>query len=489
MSNDSALRNLFARMVLTPLFICLPLITGCTWRQTSTPVLPAVLTDEKLVGVRQSKVKNCLFIILDTTHAAHLSAWGYHRATTPNLDRLAANGVRFEQAYSQASSTLPSTWSILSGRYPVPPADKELLRLDDRVKTLAENFKDSGFATFGYSENPFVSESFGHAQGFDTFDLLLPLNDMQYADRNQDATEQILGKAAESIHSASNTPWFTYIHLFRPHAPYFAPEPFGTAFMTDQGKSVASLALETALLSGESTPELNSAIDSLTDNVEYVVASYDGNLAYADRLVGKFLAHLHESGELDETLVIVASDHGEELMQRGRIGHGLTLFEEQVHVPLIVWGPSIHGFKSGSITEPVAMIDLYPTLTELFSLAEPAELAGTSLTPFLRGQTRTQALPIFAQTQTSDKVSVRMGNEKMIAQINLTERTISQTMVFNLHDDKAEKINLWRQDRPFANLRSTLQRYINNWPEHFQTQPFSVPEEQLEQLRALGYLN
>lgn len=465
-------------------------LIGCDLNdERKPPASPTKLNSTTLPNNTPGPPRNCLLIVIDTTCAAHCSAWGYERTTTPNLDELAKAGVRFSNAYSQAPSTVPSVWSYMSGQYPIPSSSEGLLMLEDSTDTVAEVFQRGDFNTFGFSENPFISESLGFTQGFDNFTSLPPLLDGKYERRNQNATRRLLEKAQVSIENSSDAPWFAYIHLFRPHSPYLAPEPYGSHFMTPQDKSLASPELEHALMSGESTPELNSDIDALSSGLDYVIASYDGNLAYVDGLIGGFIANLDAKAALDNSVVIITSDHGESMMQHGRIGHGIDLYEEFIHVPLVVWAPSIPGFEPGVVDEKVSVLDLFKTLVEIFELESPDQLDGASWLPLLKGQRQDRTTKIFAQNLVGDKVSVRKGDLKMIANVDVQTRELVSQEVYDLRTDPAETTNIMTNGKAFDELHDALQKYVSSWPDPPVVESDVLSEEQTEQLEAVGYLN
>ena len=433
---------------------------------------------------------NCLFIILDATHAAHLSAWGYSRETTPNLDALAAQGARFERAFSQGPSTRPSNWSYLSGLYPIPSARDGTMVLGNEIVTLAESFSHAGYKTFGLSENFFVSEQFGFDQGFDHFETMLPMIRKDFLSRNNEASAYLLDEAFKQISLSEASPWFGYVHLFRPHAPYLAPEPYGRHFMVEPDRTNASVELEQRIAKGELTLEMNESEELLADITEYLVASYDGNLRYADHLVGEHLNRLREQGALKNTVVIIASDHGESFMQHGEVGHGDLLYEEYFHVPLIIWAESMEGFQPGVVDTPVALIDLYPTLVELCGLDSRDDLDGESLLPFLQGSSRPGASSIFAQTLEGDKVSMRAGRAKLIVDLNPETNQIVSRKAFELGNDPGETVDLSRIaqiQEGLGRLQGMIEEYIGQWPAE-RPAGRELREDEVAELEAVGYI-
>lgn len=468
------------------------ILCGCFSESRSRPFIgpvePAVLVDSSFDVSSNAKTQNCLFIVLDALHAKHLSAWGYDRVTSPNLDLIAEKGVRFSYAYSQAPSTIPSTWSYLSGQHPIPPGDDKLLRLSSARTTMAEQFADAGFNTYGFSENPYVSEELGYSRGFDTFELMLPLESGVISSRRQEVSAQLLEGALNAIKSSGDNPWFTYVHLFRPHNPYYAPEPFGEAFMTEEGRAVASLEVEEGLSVGNSERDTYRDILSIPDPISYMINSYDGNLAYVDALVGRFLKEIEATGDLENTVIVIGSDHGESFMTHGHWGHGKFLYEEYVHVPLIIWAPALDGFKTGTVETPVAMLDVFPTLAEVFSLSATDTFDGDSLVPFLIGKSRPQNA-IYSQTLITNKVSIRKEHTKLIATLNETDKSIISFRSYDLDSDPGERTDLWSNDGSFEELEVDLREYITAWPDPEQSETTPLTSDQIEQLEAVGYVH
>ena len=186
--------------------------------------------------------------------------------------------------------------------------------------------------------------------------------------------------ATKSIMEAGNSPWFSYLHVLRPHEPYLAPKPWGTQFMDAEEAETATETQERGLWNGlrvQSRDLSEYAVDYLKD-------SYDGNLSYVDYLVGQLFGYLAQYSLLENTIIIVASDHGEAFMEHGRLGHGIFLYEELLHVPLIIYVPESMGMKPKRADALVEMVDVYPTLVEIFDLNTPQVLHGRSLRGLLR---------------------------------------------------------------------------------------------------------
>lgn len=430
----------------------------------------------------EPQVKNVLFIIMDTTVADHLAPWGYERLTTPYLDAFAEDSFVFRRMYSQAPSTLPSTWSFLTGRYPAPMPNPSLIRMLPDDATLADLFKENGFATFGFSENPYISESKGFDQGFQQFTYYRPTNRGKPGLRNHSATDSLFADARMAIDSAKDQPWFCYIHLLRPHEPYLAPEPQGTQFFSKDEK-VSEMREKKILYKIHEMEESQKEVAA-----KYLLDSYDGNLAYVDFKIGAFLDELREQSLFENTVIVIASDHGEAFLEHGRIGHGFVLFEELLHVPLIFRAPEPAGIQAGVSLETAEMLDVYPTLVEIFGFEMRNTLHGRSLLSGMRGRSFSPKPAIFAQAHGTNLLSIRMGNLKMICKFDPNTKELSDFTLFDLEKDPEEQNSIYTSDYPVDEFLSAAKEYMARWPVDLTAPENDIPDELREDLEAIGYL-
>ncbi|MCP4201424.1 MAG: sulfatase, partial [bacterium] len=301
---------------------------------------------------------NLLLITIDTLRADRLGSYGYDHAETPNLDRLAAEGVRFENAYSPVPLTLPTHSTLFTGQYPFTTGVRinGVHYLDEAAVTLAEQFRDRDFDTAAFVSAYVLTSKFGLDQGFDEYEDSLDLGDNLFrftseirADETYRRFSAWLADWKTKEHSGRAKPrrFFSWIHFYDPHLPYDPPAPYAERF-----------------------PE----------------SPYDGEIAFVDYQVGKILANLEGSGLLDSTLIVVTSDHGEAFGEHVEEGHGLLTYNETLRVPLIVYAPE--GLSGGRvIPDPVGIVEVAPTLAELCGL-EPGDFDGGSLVPLLEGAER-----------------------------------------------------------------------------------------------------
>jgi arylsulfatase A-like enzyme/Flp pilus assembly protein TadD len=282
---------------------------------------------------------NLLLITLDTLRADHLGAYGYEGVETPNIDRLGAEGVRFERVTTTVPVTLPAHASIMTGLNPFAHGVRNngsfVLR-DDAV-TLAEVLRDRGYATGGFIGAVVLEAQFGIAQGFDDFNGMA-----QYQARTGDLSgerpgEDVVARASEWIRGR-RSPFFAWAHMYDPHDPYAPPEPYAGRY---------------------------------ADN------PYDGEVAYVDEMVGRLLQELADIGAADNTLVVVTADHGEGLGDHGEGGHSFFVYDSTVRVPLIFWAPGV--VPAGVVPAGgTSVADIFPTVLSLLGVAPSARQGGGS---------------------------------------------------------------------------------------------------------------
>ncbi|MGB8959807.1 MAG: sulfatase, partial [Candidatus Aminicenantales bacterium] len=288
-------------------------------------------------GSRSGKAAghNVLLITLDTTRADHLGCYGFAQAATPNLDRLAGEGIRFARVYAPAPLTLPSHASIMTGLYPATHGVRNNgHELVSKWKTLAEVLKGRGFTTAAFVSSFSVDSRFGIGRGFDvyddTFEVQAPLKGANAERRAGDT----FARFSRWLDGHAQDRFFAWVHYYDPHLPYDPPSPYR-----------------------EGSPG----------------RPYDGEIAYMDHYVGAILEALEAKGLRDKTLIVVAGDHGEGLGDKAETGHGIFLYEETMRVPLIINGRK--AFPRPRVVEgAVRLVDVAPTILE--TLGFKAEASG-----------------------------------------------------------------------------------------------------------------
>ncbi len=294
---------------------------------------------------------NVVVITLDTTRADRLGCYGATTVATPRIDGLAREGVRFDNAISSTPLTLPAHSSLFTARFPAAHGvrDNGGFKLAPDQLTLAEVLKQHGWATGGFVSAYVLDHRWGMAQGFDTyrdgFDVLAEKKaDMGDIQRRGDDT---VTAALTWIEQHKTEKTFTWVHLYDPHAPYDPPEPYAS---------------------------------------RYAGRGYDGEIAWTDELVGRMLDGLVRLGVRDRTVVALLADHGESLGEHGEHGHGLFIYRQTTHIPLIVSAPQ-RGMSGTSVAATARIVDVAPTLLALVGLPGTLDGQGQSLLPLISGAT------------------------------------------------------------------------------------------------------
>lgn len=317
--------------------------------------------------------RNVILVVIDTLRADHLSCYGYPRATSPAIDRLAAEGALFEYAMVQKPSTSPSVATILSGTYPYTHGIYTVRDwLPDKVLTLPEILRARGMRTGGVVTNVNLSRAFNFQQGFDDY---FEVGTTEGPSDSAPATKAAL----DWIEENRREPFFLYLHYLDPHAPYAPPPPFRGTFDGDAWSD---------LYHGPEPPigptylgeiHKESVIENGSRDVDLYVQRYDEEILYVDSAIGRLFERLRVLGLDESTLVILTSDHGESLGEhKFFFGHGHVPFEDNVRVPLILWYPPgvAGGQRVGTIVETVSIV---PTVLDALRLDYPVRFEGPSL--------------------------------------------------------------------------------------------------------------
>jgi arylsulfatase A-like enzyme len=343
---------------------------------------------------------NVLLIIWDTVRAQSLGLYGYERATTPHLDSLASSSLVFERALATAPWTLPTHASVFTGRWPHELSADWDSPLDDTHPTLAEFFGSRGYASAGFVANTFFG-SFEHGlnRGFTRYeDYRESVGQIFISSalgntlgcgirtvagcglRDVIGWHELLGrKSADDVNRTFLTwldrrpedrPFFAFLNYFDAHAPYFPPAPFAGRF--GEGERGNPMQLE--------RPDWTWTAEQVRAERD----AYDGAIAYLDDRLDALMRELASRGLLDETIVVVTSDHGEEFLEHGTMSHSNSLYLPSLHVPLVIHAPG--RVAAGRVAEPVSLRDLTATIVELAG-AEAHPFPGSSLAQARAAQT------------------------------------------------------------------------------------------------------
>jgi len=430
-----------------------------------------------------------VLILIDALRADHVGAHGSPLGLTPNLDAVAARGVVFENAVAPSSWTRSTMASLMTSRH---PSSIGVLGRFDAIApatiTLPEILRSrGGFETLWIYTNGNSGPRFGFAQGFDrmeTPDLYggYPDGFMIYT------AEGVTRKALRFIDERSaGRPFFLLLHYVDPHDPYLAhpgllptPEPPGRF---DGSRS--SLTMLDRTPSAELTEADYGRIKHL----------YAGEVGYCDFWIGELLRGLEERGLRDGVLLAITSDHGEELWDRGARAHGRSLYQEMIHVPLLLDFPSSFGGLAPRVDQPVSLLDVAPTITAAFGIPQPKEFQGTDLRPLAAGASQSRRAEYVYSEMEIDGLSfeaVRHGDLKLIRD-RTRPRGIESLELYDLDRDPGERINLVRR-RPSeaARLEKALdgihRELLAEAAPALRVELGGLDPDVIENLRALGYL-
>jgi choline-sulfatase len=404
-------------------------------------------------GVRPADL-NLLLVTLDTTRADRIHAYGFDGVETPNLDRLAREGVLFEQAVSPAPLTLPAHSSIFTGTF--PPAhgvrDNGGFFLDDRQITLAERLQSHGFTTGGFVGAYVLDHKWGIAQGFQTYFDDFDLSKYQSlslgsVDR---PGNEVADKALAWLDRTGSQRFFGWVHFYDAHSPYDPPEPFKS---------------------------------------RYAGHPYVGEIAFVDSQVGRLLAYLDAHHLADRTIVVVMGDHGESLGEHGEGTHGFFVYQSTMRVPLLIRAP--YDVMAGRrVADTVRSIDILPTALELLAVQSSEQLEGSSVVPLMTGAKKELGLAAYSEAiyprfhfGWSDLRALTSGRYKYVA--------APRPELYDLQQDPGESHNLYPERQA---LGDRMNQELIALEQHMSTTA-AAPKAAVEvdpdaraRLAALGYV-
>jgi arylsulfatase A-like enzyme len=420
---------------------------------------------------------NIVLISIDALRADHLSTYGYPRKTTPFISQLASDGVLFERAISQAPWTLPSMATLHTSLYPTQHgAIGATTRLRSSLPTLAEILRQHGYLTIGIVSAIFAGKKFGFAKGFDSFDESNALGP------DAVTSPALTRLALRGFHSRRDGPVFLWVHYFDPHFAYVRHPEYRFA-EGERGR------FSDPVLTQEGEPGLPIASpineDELAHLTTHLIRVYDEEIAFTDHWVGKLLAGIEHTDDPRPTLVILTADHGEYFLERGRFGHGIDVYEELIHVPLVVSGavpPELRGVR---VAAPVEVASVARTIMGIAGIAEQP-FQGVDLLDVARGE----PTPRYAYSAGSGAwvaghrtFAVVAGKHKLIHRLASDSHEL-----YDLEADPGERRNLF--DAPeLRSLRDELLPVLKAFALKVksETEEISLSEEERERLRALGY--
>jgi len=397
---------------------------------------------------------NLLLVTLDTTRADRMHAYGFAGIETPNFDRLAREGVLFEQAVAPAPLTLPAHSSIFTGQF--PPAhgvrDNGGFFLDDKATTIAERLQARGYATGGFVGAYVLDHKWGIAQGFQTyfddFDLT-KYQSLSLGSVDRPGNE-VADRALAWLDTVRAKRFFGWVHFYDAHSPYTPPEPFKS---------------------------------------RYAGRPYIGEIAFADSQLGRLLAYLDAHDLARRTIVVVMGDHGESLGEHGEGTHGFFVYQATMHVPLAIRAP-YDAMAGRRVADTVRSIDILPTALELLGVTPADRLEGTSVVPLMTGAKRELGLAAYSEAVYprfhfgwSDLRAITAGRYKFVA--------APRPELYDLQQDPKETKNIYAERRALGDRLDQELTALERRMSASATAPKAAVEvdpEARERLAALGYV-
>ncbi|MCB1195385.1 sulfatase [bacterium] len=406
---------------------------------------------------------NIVIIVIDTLRADHLPFYGYHRNTAPFLSRLAEQGVLFNNAYACSSWTAPSTASLFTSYYPFQHgvltgmrATERLSRdsntmhinkIPNQISTIAEILKDKGYDTFGISDNLNICEAEGFTQGFDYFETY-----------HYEGGKAVNEKLKEWTPRIKKGKFFLYVHYMDPHKPYHRHTPWFTE---------------------QETPLQNA------------IAAYDSEINYVDTMIKDVFDMLSFN---TGAFVIITSDHGEAFEEHGHSGHGKSLYNEEIHIPLILYFPEKN--YAGTIDQNISLVDIVPTISYLIGNSPDKSREGTNLIALIDNDSSDTGRPIYVHL-----LNKKPGGKETIKEVEtfavlrhewkyLRQNTVPP-LLFNRKEDPSEHINMIDREKDLAfSLQAILDDFLSNCRRFTQTfHKIQVFRKQYEHLKSLGYIH
>ena len=415
--------------------------------------LTSCSSQQDFASLRGDGEYNVLLITIDTIRADRLGAYGFEGIDTPIIDSLAARGVTFTRAYSPTPLTLPSHTSIFSGTFPPYHGvrDNGGFIVPDELTMLAEILAAHGYDTAAFIAAFVLDSRWGLDQGFDTY-----VDDFDFSGQRfismgavQRPANEVVDAALAWLGRERDAPFFLWVHLYDPHTPYEAPEPYKS---------------------------------------RYPRAPYLAEIAFTDSQVGRLLDGLEVNGTKEETFVVLAGDHGESLGEHGEVQHGFFIYEAATHVPLIVSTPfeQFHGIER---PEVVSLVDVMPTILEMIGVEIPAVVQGQSLVPLFQSGGGTQHRFVYSETfyarfhyGWSELTAIQDERYKLIMS--------PDPELYDLAEDPGETTNLVSRERElFERLEAVASELVGEMSENGGGAEFmAVDEETMARLASLGYL-
>ncbi len=434
---------------------------------------------------------NIVLVSIDTLRPDHLGCYGYERNTSPTIDNLAKEGARFEIVASTTSWTLPAHAAMLTSQ---PDIIHQVLWDDDRLDphriTIAELLKKQGYRTGAIFTGPYLLPRFGLDQGFDDYidatryDKSIDNSEVLQASEKDRTTRYAMDRMEKWLDKEPDKPFFFFLHLFDVHPDFIPPPPYNTMFDPDYLGDIEARDLF-------KSKKIHKNMDPR--DLEHIIALYDGEIRFVDQVgIARLLDMLEKREMLDNTLIIITSDHGEEFFEHGSIAHRNNLYDTTLLVPLIIWRPGL--IPPVDITgSQVRLIDIMPTILDMLGMEKCRENTGKSLMPLIKNPAgQHDPRPNIAEItgKTLHMEGLRRTSDKLIYDYKK-----NKPYYFNLEKDPAEKTPLPLDKNPQANEAArrfqTIRKRALQASDSLQwgsTESQQMSQELRKRLEALGYV-
>jgi arylsulfatase A-like enzyme/lipoprotein NlpI len=399
---------------------------------------------------------NVVVITIDTLRADHLGCYGYKQIRTPNIDALAADGARFERAYTAVPVTLPSHTVMFTGTYPMLSGmhDFAANKLNPTQPTLASVLKEHGYATAAVIGSAVLDSRFGLNRGFDFYYDHFDFNRLQ--ESNLEEMERpgnlVADVTLDWLSKNYSKKFFLWMHLYDPHYPYRPPAPYGE---------------------------------------EYKDSPYDGEIAFADAQVGRLIRFLKSKGLYANTLIVLSGDHGEGLGEHGEKTHGFFIYNATLHVPLIIHLPSGHAPGAASrrvVPDLVSLADLMPTVLQTLKVNVPSQVQGHNLLLLMKKVEPVEARSLYAETFLP-RLHFNWSELRGAETANYHFIDAPKPELYDLVKDPGETQNLYPEKKAVAEeMRARLAAMIRQYSAGQElAEKTGLDPALMERLKSLGY--
>jgi arylsulfatase A-like enzyme/Flp pilus assembly protein TadD len=394
---------------------------------------------------------NVVVITIDTLRPDHLGCYGYKQIHTPNIDALAADGIRFERAYTPVPVTLPSHTVIFTGTYPLYSGmhDFAANKLNPTQPTLASILKEHGYVTGAVVASAVLDSRFGLNRGFDFYYDHFDFNRLQ--ESNIDEMERpgnvVADVTLDWLSKNYQKKFFLWMHLYDPHYPYRPPAPYSE---------------------------------------EYKDRPYDGEIAFADAQVGRLTRFLKDKNLYRNTLIVLAGDHGESLGEHGEKTHGFFIYNSTLHVPLIFHFGGATSAKS--VADLVSLADMMPTVLRILKLDVPSDVQGRNLLPLISPKNEMQAPSLYAETFLP-RLHFNWSELRGVETQNYHFIDAPKPELYDLSKDPGETENLFVQKKAVSEeMRARLTNLIRQYGAGQElAEKTGLDPALMERLKSLGY--